>query len=240
MYKISIIIVLFIILAIPHVPAMAIVGGEITRSGVVSFETMSREEKISYLWSEVQRLQAILDNLIKQQSATSSSDIATLSPKISVTIDYRQRQTKVSFSNYNPRLQDVMYPTIEKDDILNRLIGETGKSRSVVQSELVISEINKDALQSVVVRIRSDRSLAIRIEAFDGTSENIAVSRDELFDEFLLPLVGSRAVAERVFDGYVSEVRRGDVPDELYELLEIVLDEPMTPTLKDVIEFRVG
>jgi len=232
-------ILLFIMLATPHAPAMAIAGGEITRSEVESFETMSREEKISYLWSEVRRLQAILDNLIRQQSGVSDSGTAALAPKISVTIDYRERQTRVLFDGYVPRLQDISYPTIDKDDILNRLMRKTGKSRGVVQSEWVISEINRDALQSVVVRIGTDRSLAIRTEDFNDTLENIVVSKDELLNEFLLPLVGNRAVAERVFDGYVSEVRRGTVPDELYEFLEIVLDEPMTPVLKDAIEFRI-
>lgn len=225
----------------PSALVVAEVGGVVTKTTSVNYENLSRSEKIAFLTAEVKRLQTILNELIKnladktKTETKTETDLSAL--KITAVIDYLTQVTSVTVTK-SGKEKSITYATTDEKEITTRLTKDLQIKSDILAKALTIRKTNQDELRSILVIVRSDRSLTIRTESFADKQTTVAVSGEEIMAGFLIPMIGSRAVAERVFDGYMTEIRRGKVPNEVFDLLETVIGKSITPALRKSTEFR--
>jgi hypothetical protein len=219
-----------VLVMIPGVPAQAEVGGTITRSTSVPYEQLSYHGKLQYIMARLLEIQALLTAMIEAESATPLTTAEG-------TINFQTGRTVVDVTLNTGAKERLTLETTRESEILATLATEYKTGLELVRNRTRLTTLFADEPVAIGVRFRDNRSITIREEQRNGTIETYTVSSREVIDDFLVPLVGSRTLAQTIYDGYVADIRRGNVSEDTYELLGELLGQPVTPEFIEAITF---
>lgn len=224
----------FITFVSPLHISLAEVGGTITRTSQVPYEQLSYPQKLEYLMERLIEIQALLLAFSEQMTKPSSTEIIN----VSALIDYIEQETTVTIARADGQREELVISATNKDNIIEVVASEYGLSTEVIEDLLEVVSRNADTSKAVTVRFRDNRSITIRQEQWDGVVESTQISSTEIMDEFLVPVFGSETLATIIYDGLVTDIRQGNVSDEMYSFIAQILEESDTAELRDAITFQ--
>lgn len=222
----------------PVAPAMAEVGGTITRSATVSYEQLSYQEKLQYIMERLLVIQALLNTLREAHVGTSPGGTTPQLTEAIGTINLRSGLSAVDVTHRNGMRERVTFRTTNEDEIVSALAAEYTTPVDRVRTLTRFTTLYANEAEAIVVRFRDNRSISIRQDRLDGQTETITISSAEIIDELLVPVVGSRSLAQTIYDAYVADVRRGNANSDTYEFIGELLGQPVTPEFIAAISFE--
>lgn len=222
----------------PVAPALAEVGGTITRTTTVPFEQLSYQGKLQYIMERLLVIQALLNALREAQGGTVPVGTTPQLTEALGTINFRSGLAAVDVTISNGVRERLTLSMTNEDEILSALASQFNTPIEQVRTRTRFTTLYASEAEAITVRFRDNRSITIRQDRRDGQTETTSISSTEIIDEFLMPLVGSRTLAQTIYDGYVTDIRRGNANDDTYEFIGELLGQPVTPEFIAAISFE--